>query len=164
MNFEDLGPAELLFASAVGEPGQRTFFMHVRAGGEAHWFIAEKLQIDALADRSLELIDEAGHEPDVDAVMRISESFPVDPGRFVPRFRVVAMLLRATEGRELVGVELESAEGDHVRFEVAPEQLLAMAAHIKAVVHQGRPTCERCQLPIDPGGHLCPARNGHHPD
>ena len=160
---DDLGPAEVLFASAVGEPGSRTFFIHVVAGGEPHWFIAEKGQVDALADRALELLAEAGLLADADAVDRILEAYPREPGTFIPRFRVGAIILRATEGRDLVTVELESAEeGDAVEFVVAPEQLAACASHAKSVVAGGRPICERCRLPMDPAGHLCPASNGHH--
>lgn len=161
---DDLGPAEVLFAAAVGEPGDRTFFIHVVAGGDPHWFAAEKEQIDALAERSLELLAEAGHLPDHDAVERILDAFPVDPGAFIPRFRVGSIVLRATEGRELVTLEIGSVEeDDEVAFQVAPEQLHACATHAKQIVEAGRPICERCRLPMDPAGHLCPASNGHHP-
>lgn len=164
MTPDDLGPAEVMFAAAIGQPGSRTFFVHVTAGGVPHWFVAEKSQVDALADRSLELIHEAGHEPDVEAAARIAKSIPSEPGQFVPRFRVESIVLRATEGRELVTVELASVdEDDWVTFEVAPEQLLAMAGHAKEVVLAGRTLCDRCRLPIDPGGHRCPSTNGHHP-
>ena len=160
---DDLGPAEHLFAAAIGEPGSRTFFIHVVAGGDPHWFVAEKGQVDALADRALELLSEAGLSADPDAVNRILEGFPSDPGAFIPRFRVGSIILRATEGRDLVTVELESVdEDDGVEFIVDPEQLAAAAGHAKQVVAGGRAICERCRLPMDPGGHLCPASNGHH--
>lgn len=160
---EDLGPAEVLLAAAVGEPGARTFFIHVVAGGDPHWFVAEKGQVDALADRSVELLTEAGLTADADAVQRILDAFPADPGTFIPRFRVGTIVLRATEGRDLVSVELGSVEEDDtVEFVVAPEQLAACASHAKQIVAGGRPICERCRLPMDPAGHLCPASNGHH--
>ena len=160
---DDLGPAEILFAAAVGEPGSRTFFIHVVTGGDPHWFIAEKGQVDALADRAVELLAEAGLRADADAVDRILEAFPSDPGAFIPRFRVGAIVLRATEGRDLVTIQLESVDEDEgVEFVVAPEQLAACASHAKEVVAGGREICERCRLPMDPAGHLCPASNGHH--
>ena len=160
---EDLGPAEVLFAAAVGDPGSRTFFIHVTAGGDPHWFVAEKGQVDALADRSIELLTEAGLSADADAVERILGAFPDDPGTFIPRFRVGSIVLRATEGRDLVSVELESVDEDQaVEFVVAPEQLAACASRAKEVVAGGRPICEKCRLPMDPAGHLCPASNGHH--
>ncbi|MEX1286945.1 MAG: DUF3090 family protein [Acidimicrobiia bacterium] len=165
MSSEDLGPAEVLLAAAIGRPGDRTFFVHVVTGGDPYWFVAEKAQIDALADRSLELLAEAGHVSDPDAVTRILDAFPDEPGTFIPRFRIGSIVLRATEGRELVTVELGSVdEDDEVTFQVAPEQLQAMAARAREVVGAGREVCEFCRLPMDPAGHQCPATNGHHPD
>lgn len=160
---EDLGPAEVLHAAAIGEPGDRTFFVHLVVAGEPHWFTAEKEQVDALADRSLELLVEAGHQPDKEAVDRILATLPDEPGPFMPRFRIGSIVLRAAEGRELVTIELGAADSeDGVTVLVAPEQLRAMALRAKAVVAGGREICERCRLPMDPGGHLCPSTNGHH--
>ncbi len=160
---EELGPAEVLFAGAIGEPGDRTFFVHLVVAGDPLWFTAEKEQVDALADRSLELLVEAGHQPDQEAVKRILKRFPEDPGPFMPRFRLGSIVLRAAEGRELVTVELGAVDGDDaVTVLVAPEQLRAMALRAKAVVSGGREICERCRLPMDPTGHLCPSTNGHH--
>jgi uncharacterized repeat protein (TIGR03847 family) len=48
------------------------------------------------------------------------------------------------------------------RFWATPAQMRALSQHAAAVVAAGRPICVMCGQPIDPEGHFCPRRNGHH--
>lgn len=158
----DLGPAEGFVGAAIGEPGRRTFYLEVVAGGLSRWYLCEKTQIEALARRALEVLAEAHVVADPEAVEQIF-------GRAVlgaeqePEFRVGTMALRYSADGELIAIELVSVdEDDGVSFQVAPEQLQAMALRGLEVVGKGRPICERCRLPKDPDGHQCPSTNGHH--
>jgi uncharacterized repeat protein (TIGR03847 family) len=164
MTPEDLGPAEHLEAGAVGEPGRRTFFVHVQAGGVSHWYHAEKQQVGEFADRAIALLLEASIIPDPNAVSEILARLgDAEPDTFA--FRVGTITLRASEARELIHLEIESADEQlAVSFQVAPEQLQAMATHAESVVAAGRELCERCRLPMDPVGHKCPSTNGYHVD
>ncbi len=157
-----LGPAELFTAGAVGEPGARTFYLHVVAAGAPFWMVAEKAQVAALAERSLEIISEAGLEPDQAGVEDVlSRADLPEPGEIA--FRAGTMALRASDARELVTVTITDAEEDDgIEFDVAPEQLQAMAVKGLEAVAAGRPTCDLCRLPMDTDGHRCPATNGHH--
>ena len=67
----DLGPAEEFVAGALGEPGQRHFYLQITAATETLWFPAEKQQIAALGSQALTLLRAAGIEADEDAVAAI---------------------------------------------------------------------------------------------
>lgn len=164
MAIEDLGPAERFAAGAIGEPGQRRFYLVVTAAGVDHALLAEKEQIATLASRGLEILDEHDISSDQEAVERlIDEGLPIeDPGAEGERFRVGDISISLSSS-ELLTVTIESSEADDgVSFVIAPEQFRAMAVVALQVVASGRPTCPWCRLPMDPQGHECPARNGHH--
>jgi uncharacterized repeat protein (TIGR03847 family) len=166
MAVDDLGPAERIVAGAVGEPGQRRFYLQIVAGGKPISLLAEKLQVAALAEQGLVILAERGINAEQETVERlIAEGLPVDdPGEGNERFRVGDISI-SLGGSELLTVEVSSIdETDGVSFVIAPEQFQAMAQVALEVVQQGRPLCQWCQLPMDPDEHKCPARNGHHRD
>lgn len=160
----DLGPAEEFVAGALGEPGRRHFYIQLTAAGETMWLHAEKQQVAALASQCITLLTVAGITPDAEAVTGIkaglvleepvSEIFPVGTIQLtVLESELVAIVITSPEGWE--------EEEDSIRFLVAPEQVQAMAERALEVVAAGRPICPHCHLPEDPGGHRCPATNGH---
>lgn len=159
---KDLGPAEEFVAGALGEPGRRTFYIQITAGGETVWLHAEKEQVAALGAQCLSLLAAAELEPDADAVAAIRSELSVrEPDEQM--FAVGGIQVAVLES-ELITIIVDSdGEEESVRFVVAPEQLQAMAEVALEVVAAGRPICPRCQLPEDPMGHRCPASNGHHP-
>jgi len=160
-----LGPAELFVAAAVGEPGARTFFIHVVANGEPFWVHAEKEQVAALGAQSLQLLAESKVTASRQVVEEIVSRIELpEPGE--PSFRLGGLTLQASPERELVTVAIVAAEeeAEGIEFDIAPEQLQAMALKALHVVGQGRPLCELCRLPKDPDGHRCPSTNGHHAD
>ena len=59
--------------------------------------------------------------------------------------------------------DADEPEAGKVRFWATREQMLSLARHGAAVCAAGRPRCQLCGLPLDPGGHVCPALNGHRP-
>lgn len=159
----DLGPAEEFVAGALGEPGQRHFYIQVTAAGETVWLHAEKQQVAALASQSLTLLAATDLEPDPVAVAGLRADLEVrSPSEVL--FPVGGIQIAILESELLAVVITSPEEDDSLRFVVAPEQVQAMAEAALEVVSAGRPICPRCQLPEDPAGHRCPASNGHHPD
>ncbi len=159
---KSLGIAERFWLDAVGEPGRRTFYAVVVTSAGAHWFVAEKEQIDTLARHSLELVDQAGLSPDADAVERIVDRTTLgEPGEVT--FRIGTMAVAVDPDAEIVRIVFESSDGasESVSFDLIPEQLVAAAHHGLHAVAAGRPICLRCRLPEDPSGHDCPSVNGH---
>lgn len=164
MAIEDLGPAERFVAGAIGEPGNRRFYLQVTAFGVTHTLLAEKQQVAALAEQGLQILDARGITSDqaaVDAILA-GDLEVIDPGVDGERFRVGDISIGMSES-ELLTITVASAEDDDgIRFVIAPEQFRAMAQAGLDVVAAGRPTCRWCRLPMNPDGHECPARNGHH--
>lgn len=162
MPLEDLGPAERLAAGAIGQPGQRRFFLEVTVGGRIHSFPCEKGQVAELAQQGLQLLTVAGLESDEEAVDRLVQShLPiVDPEE--PKFRIGSIGV-AVHLSEFLSITLASTDDEEsATFVVTPEQFRAMALVAVEVVAAGRPICPRCGLPEDPDGHRCPSVNGHH--
>jgi uncharacterized repeat protein (TIGR03847 family) len=166
-------------AGTVGQPGDRTFYLQASDGSGRTVSVAlEKTQVQVLADRMNELLDEiAGRAStvippaaDVDDLEPLSA--PVDE-----EFRVAAMGLAWDGSAETVVVEAvaageepideeailsDSDEGpDALRVTITPMAARAFVARARRVVAAGRPPCPLCSLPLDPAGHVCPRQNGY---
>ncbi|MDX3096881.1 DUF3090 domain-containing protein [Streptomyces sp. ME01-24h] len=181
---------ERFVAGTVGQPGQRTFFLQASAAGRTTSVALEKTQVEALAERIDELLDEVvrrtGGAAPVPAVAptELLDTKPLD----VPveeEFRVGTMALAwdgaeermILEAQALVEIEAEDENG----LEAAEEMLLqdeengppllrvrltgaqarSFAKRALDVVAAGRPPCPLCSLPLDPEGHVCPRQNGY---
>jgi uncharacterized repeat protein (TIGR03847 family) len=172
----DFNPVEHIVADAVGEPGQRTFFLQARQGKEMVSLLMEKQQIAALAASVLQLLEElAQQDPDLPPVdtqpqggLRLQE--PVTPAFRVGQLGlgydeahdmvvIVAQSLDEPEDPEESTVELEPKLA--ARFFATRDQMQALSEHALEVVSAGRPECPLCGRPIDPDGHFCPRTNGH---
>ncbi|MBA3739438.1 MAG: DUF3090 domain-containing protein [Actinobacteria bacterium] len=171
----DLGPVDHITADAVGEPGDRTFYIQARAGKEIVTVIVEKQQVQLLAASVMELLEDAPTtEPVADeTTMALQE--PLDP-----RWRAGRLSIGFDEDRDLFLLEVEEFQPDlgdldiedprpavpgmepeSIRIWASPAQMLALSRHGAAVAARGRPTCQFCGNPIDAEGHACPAMNGH---
>lgn len=162
---------EVFTADYVGRPGERTFYLQARGAEGAFSFLVEKAQVQALAERAGELLvmidgtDEIrAAPPQRDPALALHT--PVDP-----QWRVGTIALGYEQDSDTVVVSLESVSdpgaGDddtteEVQILLGRAQMRAFVRHALAVVAEGRPICVLCGLPIDPGGHVCPASNGHH--
>ena len=164
----ELDPAEWVSAGAVGEPGQRTFYLQARSGDRYVAFVVEKAQVEALARLAQELLARAGRVVTPDDLDTGVQSLvePVEPA-----WRIGTLSVGADEQGErflLEGEELvigEDEEAGVVRLWLDRDGLVALAAHAAYAVQAGaRDTCRLCSRPIDPvTGHVCPATNGHGP-
>ena len=164
----ELSP-EMFTADAVGDPGERTFFLQVGGDFGAYTYLVEKEQVAVLAEKLREvlmLIDTSDtvrvSEPARDPALALTE--PSEP-----EFRVGSIGLAYDEDSDRILVfvqpveaeEEENIEETGVRFILRRDQVRAFVLHALAVVGEGRPLCPLCGLPIDPDGHDCPASNGH---
>lgn len=160
----ELDPVDRLTADAVGPPGQRTFYLQGRKDERLVTVIVEKQQVQLLAASVLEILSrmglEVGEGPSEEA-MGLEE--PI-----LPEWRAGRLSLGYHEGRDLLLLEVEELlpeeadeEPERVRFWATKEQMLSLARHGAAVCARGRPRCQLCGNPIDPGGHVCPALDGH---
>jgi len=165
----DLNPVDRITTDAVGEPGNRVFYIQARKGSRLVTLICEKEQLAALAfavDQLLVAL--AGDKPEA-----VAEPDPaIDGGMglevpLAPVFRTGQLSLGYDQvSRRLVVVAHElTEEGQEgrpsvARFWATPAQMRAFSIQGQQVVAAGRPRCAMCGEPIDPAGHFCPRKNG----
>jgi uncharacterized repeat protein (TIGR03847 family) len=164
---QDLGPLIHISAEAIGRPGQRRFRLRVVNGsGFAASLWLEKEQLNALGDAIETVLDDEGYDyvplPPDDAPPRLEapQSFDLDLQLFQLSMGVNAedrrIVLIAADGPpdadDTIGLtmEFDYRSGYELRQQIAE------------VIAAGRPLCPLCTAPMDPGGHMCVRRNGHH--
>lgn len=175
----ELDPVDRITAGAVGEPGERTFFLQGRQGERLVTILVEKQQVELLSASLVEILTRSGKETGqgpADEDLDLEE--PI-----VPEWRAGRLSVGYDEDRDLLLLEAEElvveeeededdeqetlldplgpAAPGRVRFWATREQALALARYSAAVVAAGRPRCQLCGNPMDPEGHICPALNGH---
>jgi uncharacterized repeat protein (TIGR03847 family) len=166
----DLEAVQRITAGAVGQPGNRVFYVQARRGNRMISLLAEKEQVRALAEAIAQLLDDlAEKNPSLSTtddilVTNMSLEEPLEP-----EFRIGQMGLGYDNERDMVvlviqGMSEETSEdAATARFSATRMQMRALSVHAAHVVAAGRPICGNCGRPIDPSGHFCPQRNGHGP-
>jgi len=162
----------------VGAPGNRTFFLQAREGPRVVSVSLEKVQVAALAQRMIELLEEIerrGIEDAAEIEGEVGDTAALDEplneafraGTLSLGWDTVDELI-ILEARELTDeeedeeVDEDDEDGpDLLRVRVAPAEARRFVARALRVLAAGRPPCPLCGQPLDPQGHLCPRRNGH---
>ncbi|MGY1696220.1 MULTISPECIES: DUF3090 family protein [unclassified Geodermatophilus] len=166
-------------AGTVGQPGDRTFYLQASDDdGRVVSVALEKSQVQVLAERMDELLDEIASRPGT-AVPATADVDDLDPltAPVDEEFRVAAMGLAWDGEAQAVVVEAVAAtdepvdeeailsdaeEGpDALRVTITPGAARSFVARARRVVAAGRPACPLCSLPLDPTGHVCPRQNGY---
>jgi len=159
----DFAAPEHFAAGAVGEPGQRTFYLQAREGAQLITLKVEKEHVGALADYLAGLLVQLSATPDKAAeaaelvepleavwdVGAIAVGYDEDAGRVV----IVA--------NEATAEDAESEEAGVARFRITPAQATAFVERARELMKGGRPICPMCSRPKDATGHVCPRSNGH---
>jgi uncharacterized repeat protein (TIGR03847 family) len=167
----DVDPADHITADALGQPGQRVFYIHAWQDQRIVTVIIEKTQLQSLAVGIEQFLAQIGQQnpelPEasgdyIEDKMRISP--PVEP-----LFRVGEIGLGYDKERDLVVLfvkELLAEDADPetaavVRFWATRSQTRALARWGVEIVSRGRPICPQCGQPMEPEGHFCPKKNGY---
>jgi uncharacterized repeat protein (TIGR03847 family) len=168
----DVNPVIHITTDAIGQPGQRVFYIQAQSADNTITVIVEKVQIQTLALGVEDFLTEVAQRypdlaqvsPDYDETsMHIQP--PVDP-----LFRVGELGLAYDADsdmavlvvREIINAENQTQEDASViRFWCTRAQLSAMGRWGLEVSGRGRPVCPLCGQPIEASGHFCPKRNGH---
>jgi uncharacterized repeat protein (TIGR03847 family) len=174
-------PPDRFVAGAVGQPGERTFYLQATSGGRITSVALEKFQVSLLAERLDELLDEilrrtGGSAPvpaATPAVLR--DEGPLDLP-LTEDFRVGAIALAWDTDGDRVVIEAQEESEEPVeplaeslppdgpavlRVRITPAAARAFAERALSLVAAGRPPCPLCGLPLDASGHICPRQNGH---
>ena len=167
----DLNPVTHITADALGEPGERTFYLQARQDQQLITLLCEKQQIAALSLGIEQLLEQIAQK-DPSLVGRADQVLDIDMSLeepLEPVFRVGQMGLGYDEDHNLlvlVAQELlpegeDTANVSSARFWGTPAQMRTLARHAAQAVAAGRPICPLCGAPMDAEGHFCPRRNGH---
>jgi uncharacterized repeat protein (TIGR03847 family) len=166
----DFDTPERFVAGAVGEPGDRSFYLQARQGGALVSVGLEKTQIAALAGRISELLDAVEGLAEDLPVQVVDDDKPLDEPT-VELFRVGAMALAwdATTARVVIEAQPLSEEGgfaevpdqaqegpDLLRVRVEAARARDFVRRAASLVAAGRPACPFCGQPLEATGHFCP--------
>jgi uncharacterized repeat protein (TIGR03847 family) len=163
----------------VGRPGERTFYLQVRAGARSTSVVLEKEQSAVLADKMDELLDELmvaeGNRVSipVETPVELIDDDPLEQP-VEEQFRAGVMRLGWDPRTAQVVIEAYPLEVTRDEDDVAPDaddptEMLrvripvgaarAFVQRTRQVVRAGRPTCPVCGGPVDEDGHVCEARD-----
>jgi len=167
----------------IGEPGNRTFFLQARDGARVVSVALEKTQVAVLAERLGRLLlelDRHGIVEDPPTPIDLDEK-PLDEP-LNEAFRATTLTLGwdgeaeriliearaqsetdadAEAEAEVIEIDDEDEDGpDLLRVRLTAEAARTFVERAFRVVRAGRPPCPLCGNPLDPGGHICPRKNG----
>jgi uncharacterized repeat protein (TIGR03847 family) len=169
----DLNPVHHITADAIGQPGQRVFYLQGWRDTDPQpvTVIIEKVQLQSLVLGIDQMISElARQKPDLPPAL---EDYDEDKMRIHPP---VDPLFRAGELglgydsdhdlivlllREIVVEGQDSEQAAVVRFWLDRSQARRLARWSLETINRGRPICPQCGQPMEPEGHFCPKKNGH---
>lgn len=176
----DFENADAFATGAIGEPGQRTFYVQVRAQGRTISVKCEKTQVQALSTYLRDMLaDMPDTGPALDPTMS-SLASPVEQdfvlgsiglGMDRTNMRMVVQLEEMIfidededEDEDIFSILDEDTDEDEtsstvVRVLLTPEQVRAFCDTADLFVKAGRATCKWCSQPVDPAGHACPKFN-----
>ncbi len=184
VNFDHV---DVFTSGAVGEPGQRIFYLQVRSGPKTATIRCEKQQvatISAYLRRALADLPLPEGQPPRE-LMRLSEpfeeefilgavalEFSTSADHFVLYLKELAPADIDAIPDDLEDLDFESddddgadeevedvTEGARVRLGLTAAQAMAFCENSDRIVAAGRPTCVYCERPIDVDGHFCPRMN-----
>jgi uncharacterized repeat protein (TIGR03847 family) len=174
--YYDFENADAFATGAIGQPGDRTFYVQIRADGRTVSVKCEKQQVAALAEylRTM-LADMPDTTKDIDNMSATLQS-PVEQdfvlgsvglGVDRPNMRMVVQLeemVVVEEDDEDVFDLLDETDDDSdpstvVRVLLTPSQARAFCDTADLFINAGRETCKWCGSPKNPAGHACPRFN-----
>lgn len=169
-----------LATGALGEPGQRTFYIQVRSDDTVLSIKCEKQQVATISAHLRNLLKDipepAGPAPDASFVIdpsmpdfvlgTVGLGYDRSGGRIFLQFDE----MRFDDGEEAPdpddsdGGDMDSLLGgdpdaERVRLFVSPSQAVAFCDQADLAVAGGRETCQWCGNPKDSRGHACPRFN-----
>jgi uncharacterized repeat protein (TIGR03847 family) len=167
----ELEAPEHFTAGALGEPGQRVFYLQGRQGAALVTLKCEKEQVAALGEYLAGLLVRLGASGlqgagDVDLLEPIEPAWAVGSlgvGHDEHANRILVVASEALEEPEEDGGGTGAPGGEPAtaRFHITTAQAAAFAARARVLLKSGRPVCPMCGRARDPGPHVCPRANGH---
>lgn len=165
----DLDPVDRITVGAIGEPGQRTFYLQARRGRRRLSLVMEKEQVSALASAIEQLLENLAEKnpllsttEDLVAMSGMELEEPVEE-----TFRIGQLGLGYDESRDVLVIIAQELASDEEGEELETARLIftrdqgrSLAIYGADIVSKGRPRCPQCGEPMNPEGHFCFKKNG----
>jgi uncharacterized repeat protein (TIGR03847 family) len=167
----EIKPVKKITTDAIGEPGNRVFYLQAQSDNQVVTLIIEKQQVQSLAIGVEQfLLDLQNRHPNLtQATFDYKENEMHIEKPFEPVFRIGQLGLGYDEETDLLilvahesqSSEEAESEGSVARFWCTRSQIRTMCHWGLELASRGRPICGNCGQPIDKDGHFCPKSNGH---
>jgi uncharacterized repeat protein (TIGR03847 family) len=161
----------------LGQPGDRTFFLQIRASSALISTSIEKSQVAAISERLRYMLKEIRIAHPISPKPSLTrDSLPLETP-VMDEFRVGSIAIFYDEESEMIQIDLrelnlndEDEDEDEfpilddveiIRIFITPTQANIFQDRAELVIAAGRQPCPFCALPIDPQGHLCARANGY---
>ncbi|MEO0010508.1 MAG: hypothetical protein RIQ39_97 [Actinomycetota bacterium] len=160
----------------VGLPGERTFFIQIKAEHLTISASLEKSQVAALSERldymlkEIRLVHPLAPRPQL-----VRDSLPLE-SPVMDEFRIGSIAIFYDEEDQLIQVDFREVSLNEddldedspllddiqvVRVFITPAQAKTFHDRATLVIAAGRQPCPFCGFPIDPQGHICARANGY---
>jgi uncharacterized repeat protein (TIGR03847 family) len=165
----DLDEVDSFVCAAIGQPGERVFYLQATSNSIAISLKLEKLQVGLLADY-LERLIETQDLPDGPPTVAGDLVQPV-----IPEWVVGSMMVAINEAsgrviviaQELTEVDDDDEDDDFIedpdvgqlRVALSRNQVIEFIVRARELIAGGRETCRLCGRPMDTDGHACPRWN-----
>jgi uncharacterized repeat protein (TIGR03847 family) len=162
---EPFGEILYVAAESIGVPGQRRFRLKVmNENGRTAFLWLEKEQLHALGEAIEAVLKNEGYEHHARPLddMEPEPVFPVSADVDYQIGQLSMGLFRETERIVVNSAAAGEEETAGISFSISYPAAGELREQITRVVAAGRPPCPLCGGPMDPSGHICPRRNGHH--
>lgn len=149
---------DFFVVGAVGEPGNRVFYLQAGQDDTVVALRCEKQHVAALAHHLAELF--ADLPPSTPDPHSRTLHEPVEP---TWTLGILAFGFDTEDDRiVIVATELtDEPPAGEARFAITRGQAASLIATTGELLAGSRPVCRLCGLPMDPAGHVCPRSNGH---
>lgn len=160
----DLENSEHFTAAAVGNPGERVFYLQGQESSTLVTLKVEKEHVGALAEHLNGLLVRLpAAEKSAAAAGDPALREPVEPA-----WAVGALGVGYDQERDRIVIEAHElleegseAEPATARFRITRVQAQAFVERARVLLKAGRPTCPMCGNAREADGHACPRGNGH---
>lgn len=166
---------ERFIVSAIGEPGEREFFIQARSSEGMNTVKVEKEQVRALVLRFDEILTDLRRSKVIAITkLEIEKDLDMDPLELpieadfqvgIVGIKLNDLLFELTfqaisSQDELLIDDLDSGP-DLLILTLDVLTIARFSMRAKIIIEAGRSTCPFCGLPMNASGHLCPRANGY---
>ncbi len=158
-DYYEFDETDAFTTGALGQPGQRTFVIQVRADGSRFTMKCEKQQVAALSQYIRQLLADAPEMLQLSQPQEVNFTVGTVGIAYDPRNDRMVIQIEELVPFDENEEPIMDAEVTRIRLNITRGQAVAFCDHADEVVAAGRPPCIFCGRPMNIDGHMCPRMN-----